>query len=49
MRNRVAIVLVLAATAAAAARQMPRLEPQATGTGAILARVVEAGHQVDLE
>ena len=43
MRHRLTIALVLAATGAAAAQQVPRLEPQATGTGAITGRVVEAG------
>ena len=43
MRSRLAISLVLAATVSAAAQQAPRLEPQATGTGAIIGRVVEAG------
>ena len=43
MRHRLTIALVLAATGAAATQQVPRLEPQATGTGAITGRVVEAG------
>jgi Carboxypeptidase regulatory-like domain len=43
VRNRLAIAMVLAATGAVAARQVSRPEPQATGTGAITGRVVEAG------
>jgi hypothetical protein len=43
MRNRLAFALVLAAAGMAAAQQPTRLEPQATGTGAIVGRVVEAG------
>lgn len=43
MRNGLVIVLVLAATGAAAAQQGAWLAPQATGTGAIIGRVIEAG------
>ena len=43
MRHGLVIVLVLAAIAATAASQLPKLEPQAEGTGAITGRVVEAG------
>jgi hypothetical protein len=43
MRNRLAIAMLLAATGEAAAQQAPPLVPQATGTGAIIGRVVEAG------
>ena len=43
MRNRLPLALVIAVTAAAAAQELPRLQPQATGTGSITGRVVEAG------
>jgi hypothetical protein len=43
MRNRFVMALILAATGAAAAQQLPGLEPHATGTGAITGRVVDAG------
>ena len=43
MRHRFVMVLILAATGAAPAQQVPGVEPQATGTGAITGRVVDAG------
>ena len=43
MRDCLVMVFALAAIAATAASQLPKLEPQAEGTGAIIGRVVEAG------